>query len=229
MSTPPLPASCKPANAKALRHLRASDPVLAHVIDVVGRPVFATDADHAAHGMTEVYPTLVRSIVSQQLSTKAAATIHRRLLALFAPDEDAAPATPEPEQLLAASPELLRTAGISGSKALALHDLAAKVLDGTVPDHAEAEHLGDDELIARLSAVRGIGVWTVQMLLIFRLGRGDVLPTGDLGVRKGVQRAFDLDAQPTPTEVLRRGEPWAPYRTWASWYLWRAADPTVPL
>lgn len=228
MTTPPLAAALKGSNAKAVRHLRSVDLTLAHLMDVVGRPEYATPAHDAVHGMTDVWATLVRSIVSQQLSTKAAATIHGRLLALFAPD-DAVPATPSPEAMLGASAETLRTVGISGNKARALHDLAAKTLDGTVPEHDEARALGDDELIKRISAVRGIGVWSVQMLLIFRLGRPDVLPTGDLGVRKGYQRAFGHDRPPTPCELLAAGEPWGPYRTWASWYLWRATDPTVPI
>jgi DNA-3-methyladenine glycosylase II len=141
------------------------------------------------------------------------------MLALFEPHD-----FPPPELLVEASDELLRTAGVSGGKARALRDLAAKVLDGTVPDLAEADGLADDELVERITQVRGIGVWTVQMLLIFRLGRADVLPTGDLGVRKGFQRVFGGNDLPTPAELTAATEPWRPWRSVGSWYMWRATE-----
>jgi 3-methyladenine DNA glycosylase/8-oxoguanine DNA glycosylase len=197
----------------AMRHLRRSDPALAGLMRRAGpcglRPKATQSLFHA----------LSESIVYQQLSGKAAATIFGRVVGLYAPKR-----FPTPADILATPEPRLRGAGLSAAKTLALKDLAAKTLDGTVPSLARVRRLEDDEIIERLIQVRGIGVWTVQMLLMFRLGRPDVLPTGDLGVRKGFALTYGLDEQPTPAELAEHAERWRPYRTVASWYMWRALD-----
>lgn len=196
----------------ALEHLSSRDARLATLIVRVG-PL-----------RIRLYPTqstfeaLARSIVYQQLSTKAAATIHGRLRALFPR------ARVRPEALLAADDESLRSAGLSRGKVLALRDLAARTLDGTVPRLGELRTMSDEAIVERLVTVRGIGRWTVEMLLIFQLGRGDVLPVNDHGVRRGFQLAYGKRALPTPEELTRHAEKWRPFRTAASWYLWRAVD-----
>jgi 3-methyladenine DNA glycosylase/8-oxoguanine DNA glycosylase len=166
------------------------------------------------------FHALMRAIVYQQLSGKAAATILGRVLALMPRGRG----RPRPEDLLAIPDEPLRAAGLSRNKLLALRDLAARAADGTVPGLAALRRLGDEEIVARLTAVRGIGVWTVEMLLLFRLGRGDVLPVADLGVRKGYQLTYRTRELPTAKRLLATGESWRPYRSVASWYLWRAVD-----
>jgi DNA-3-methyladenine glycosylase II len=169
----------------------------------------------------------MESIIYQQLHGKAAAAILRRLLNLFGDLH------PSPEHILAAPDEQLRSAGVSQSKMLALRDLAAKTLDGTVPTLARIRRMSDEDIVEHLTRVRGIGQWTVEMLLIFRLGRPDVLPVSDYGVRKGFaltysripkNKPFSNDLLPKPDELLRRGEKWRPWRSVASWYLWRACD-----
>lgn len=183
------------------------------------------------------FEALVESIVYQQLHGKAAATIHRRLLEgfvpLVGPGVDGIAAPPSPQHLIDCPNEQLRAAGLSHNKALALRDLAAKTIDGTVPTLARIRRMSNDAIIEHLTQVRGIGRWTVEMLLIFRLGRPDVLPTGDYGVRKGFALTFgklkpadkvtpaDL---PTAAEMERRAKRWYPWRSVASWYLWRACD-----
>jgi DNA-3-methyladenine glycosylase II len=169
------------------------------------------------------YNGLFRAIVYQQLSGKAAATILSRVLAIHG---DGGP--PGPAALLATPDEALRGAGLSRNKLLALRDLAAKTLDGTVPSVAGARRMSDDRLIERLVAVRGVGRWTAEMLLIFGLGRTDVLPAADLGIRKGYALAFRRGVLPDPDAILRRGKRWRPWRTVASWYLWRAVDTLTP-
>ena len=170
-------------------------------------------------GMLSPFQALMRAIVYQQLSGKAAATIYGRVVALF-PDEQ----PPEPQHLLNVSEDMLRSAGLSRAKTAAVRDLAAKTLDGTVPSLTALRAMDDEEIIARLTAVRGVGRWTAEMLLIFRLGRPDVLPVHDLGVRRGFQRTYGLDSLPPPKSLLAHGDRWRPYRSVASWYLWRAAD-----
>ena len=196
----------------ATAHLADADPVMRQLIDAVGpcRLEFAR--------MDNPFQSLLRSIVYQQLSSKAAATIHRRLLDLF-PGEH-----PDPDEILDTSSETLRSAGLSRNKAAAAKDLARRTLDGTVPSRETLREMENYEIIERLTLVRGIGPWTAEMLLIFQLGRPDVLAATDYGVRNGFRRAYDLEELPTPRELRAYGERWAPHRSVACWYLWRAAD-----
>lgn len=196
---------------KAINHLKSVDPVMADVIAKVGRCTLLprTEWTH--------FDALVRSIVYQQLSGKAAATIHGRVLALIG-DGAAAPA-----RIVATSHENLRSAGLSNAKAKYVRNLAEHVLDGSLPVESLHE-LGDDEIIAALIQVKGIGRWSAQMFLMFRLGRPDILPELDLGVQKGIQKAYRLRKLPTPKQVSARGAKWAPYRTVAAWYMWRVLE-----
>lgn len=206
--------------AAAVAHLTDGDAKLAVLMECVGP--FALRLDDSP----SPFESLLESILYQQLHGKAAATIHRRVREYFGGD-------PTPRQLLETPDEPLRAAGVSGNKIKALHDLAAKTLDGTVPAHAAIRRMSDAEIVKRLTAVRGIGTWTVEMLLIFRMGRPDVLPVTDYGVRKGFLLTFQRAPKSRPIEaadlpaadvMLRRGKKWTPYRTVASWYLWRACD-----
>jgi DNA-3-methyladenine glycosylase II len=165
------------------------------------------------------FESLARAIAFQQLHEKAAESILKRFIALFPGRR-----FPRPAELLTANVDAIRGAGFSGAKVLALRDLAAKTLDGTVPTSRAITLLDDDAIVERLAEVRGVGRWTVEMLLIFQLGRPDVLPADDFGVRNGFRIAYRRRTMPTPKEVLRYGERWKPYRTTAAWYLWRAAD-----
>jgi len=196
---------------KAVAHLRAADPVLADVIDRVG-PCRAPIRDEGTH-----FGAVLRSIVYQQLSGAAASTIHGRLLALYGGDE------PKPRALLKTDDAVLRAAGLSGAKVRYVKDLSAHAVTRGFPLERLHE-LDDDAVIETLTQVKGVGRWTAQMVLMFRLGRPDVLPELDLGIQKGVQRAYGLRRLPTPKQLIRRGAPWAPYRTIASWYLWRLLD-----
>jgi DNA-3-methyladenine glycosylase II len=206
--------------AEALAHLKASDPKLGELIDRAG--AFTLRLDPAP----SPFESLLESILYQQLHGKAAATIHRRVREYFGGD-------PSPQLLLDTHDDPLRACGVSGNKIKALKDLAARTLDGTVPTHAAIKKLSDAEIIERLTEVRGIGPWTVEMLLIFRLGRPDVLPSTDYGVRKGYALTFQrlpktrpIEAAdlPRPEVLFKRGKRWAPFRSVASWYLWRACD-----
>ncbi|MBI3357587.1 MAG: DNA-3-methyladenine glycosylase 2 family protein, partial [Nitrospirae bacterium] len=165
------------------------------------------------------FESLARAIAYQQLHDKAAESILKRFIALFPGRR-----FPRPDELLATNVRSIRQAGFSRAKVLALRDLAAKTLDGTVPTGRAVRTLDDDAIIKRLVEVRGIGRWTVEMLLIFQLGRPDVLPVDDFGVRNGFRIAYGRRIMPTPKQVLRYGERWKPHRTAAAWYLWRAAD-----
>lgn len=202
--------------AAALAALRAADERLAALID---RAPVCDMSTRDARNPTErdLFQSLLRSIIYQQLSGKAAATIHGRVEALF-------DGTPEPVALLALSDEVLRGAGLSRNKLLALRDLAEKTLDGTVPPLTELEALDDEAIIRRLVRVRGVGRWTVEMLLMFRLRRPDVLPVDDLGVRKGFMLTYGLGELPKPAALRERAEHWRPYRSVASWYMWRAVE-----
>jgi DNA-3-methyladenine glycosylase II len=197
----------------ALRHLRRSDPRLAKAIAAVGRCELEFTPSRSP------FHSLMRAITYQQLSGKAAATIHGRVVALFPADRG-----PHPELLLELPDAALRGAGLSRNKLLALKDLAAKALDGTVPEMRALKALEDEDIIERLTQVRGVGRWTVEMLLIFTLGRPDVLPVTDLGIRKGFQRTHGMRRLPAYSTLERAGRAWAPYRSIASWYLWRVAD-----
>lgn len=199
----------------ALDHLKKADPTLSRWIDRVGPYALVRDE------LADLYVALARAIVFQQLNGKAASTIFGRVQAL------GGGSFPAPAALLALPPEALRGAGVSGAKERALRDLADHALRGAVPTVDEAHALSDAALIDALTAVRGIGPWTVEMLLMFRLGRLDVLPATDYGVRQGFQVAFKLPELPSPKEILARGERWRPYRTVASWYLWRVLEQTA--
>jgi 3-methyladenine DNA glycosylase/8-oxoguanine DNA glycosylase len=197
----------------AAEHLRASDPALARVIDTVGP--FRLERDERR----SIFAALARAIVYQQLTGRAAATIYARLCALFPGVSEA----PTAEQILGASDEQLRGAGLSRSKVASLRDLAQKAADGEIPPPAEIRAMEDEAIIERLTRIRGIGRWTAEMLLIFHLGRPDVLPVDDYGVRKGFAIAYDREL-PSPKELAAYGVRWKPYRTVASWYLWRAVE-----
>lgn len=202
-------------NRRAILHLKRVDPVMARVIRRVGPCRFGpiTDGTHFHH--------LVRAIVYQQLSWKAAATIHRRFLDLMGSD------VPEPGAVAGMAVPRLRGVGLSRQKAAYIKDLAQHVHSGRLPLDAIHE-LPDDGVIAALTEVKGIGVWSAQMFLMFRLGRPDVLPALDLGIRKGVQQAYGLRSLPAPKRVLKIGAPWSPWSTIASWYLWRSLDGPPP-
>ncbi len=212
-------------HTEALEHLSRVDRKLGRIIVKSGPYGLQPERTQS------IFEALLESIIYQQLNGKVAATITGRVKALF-PENDhrvrtrrgLVAAFPSPEQILAATPELLRSAGLSQAKMLAIRDLAAKTLDGTVPTVREAHKLSDDALIERLTAVRGIGRWTVEMLLIFRLGRPDILAVDDYGLRKGFAKLHRMAELPKPKELLAYGERWRPYRSVASWYLWRAAE-----
>ncbi len=197
----------------ALAHLRAGDAELAALIDRVGP--FALELSAAG----SLFEALLRSIVYQQLHGKAATAIHGRVLA-----ELAKHGGPTPAALARVSDAALRSAGLSGNKLLAVRDLARKCAEGTVPSRKAAARLSDEELVARLTEVRGIGPWTVHMLLIFHLGRPDVLPTGDFAIRLGFKNLYRKRKDPTPEAIRRHARRWQPYRSVASWYLWRSLD-----
>jgi 3-methyladenine DNA glycosylase/8-oxoguanine DNA glycosylase len=195
----------------SVRHLKRVDQRLAAVIDAVGPCRYATRVD-GTH-----YEALSRSIIYQQLSGKAAATIQHRYFALFAAG------APEPAEMLGFNDAALRGAGLSRQKISYLRDLSRKTLDGDLPLD-EIETLTDDDVIERLTCVKGIGRWTAQMFLMFRLGRLDVLAELDLGVQTGIQRAYRMRKRPTPKQVKKIGAKWSPHSTVACWYLWRSLD-----
>ncbi len=197
---------------EATRHLKAADKRLERLIPMVGpfrlKPLKGT-----------VFQGLLKSIVHQQLAGKAAQTIHGRVLALL-PEK----AEEQPFALLALGDAALRSAGLSRSKALSVRDLAQRTVSGQIPPRRQLARLTDDEVIEVLAQTRGVGRWTAEMILIFWLGRPDVLPVHDLGVRKGYALAYRERELPTPVELERRGERWRPYRSVAAWYFWRAVD-----
>lgn len=194
--------------------LRKSDPVLRGLIDKVG----PLDQEARTRGRPkDAYGALVRSIIGQQLSVKAARTIYERVAALFGGK------TPKPEQLLAADPEDLRAAGLSYSKVSFLRDLAERIVDGDLKVR-RLPQLSDEEVAEQLLPVKGIGRWTVDMFLMFHLGRPDILPVGDMGIVRAVERAYELDEAPTPDVLERIAEPWRPHRTLACLYLWESLD-----
>ena len=190
------------------------DPAFERIIKAAG-PVALRDP------LADAFNALVRAIVFQQLAGRAAAAIHGRVVALFDGD------VPAPATLLALSAEQLRSAGLSASKQAALVDLATKFSDGTVPVH-DVEQLSDDEIVERLTSVRGIGRWTAEMFLIFQLRRPDVWPVDDFAVRAGWARLHKLEAPPKPKELLQLGDAFKPHRSAVAWYCWRATDTVLP-
>src|SRR4051794_1997600 len=203
--------------AAALAHLSATD---ARFAELIAR---ARRYETRAHVLVRPFDSLAESIAYQQLSGKAAATIWGRVKAIYGKRKWL-----DPKQVLATPDEKLRAAGLSGSKTVAIKDLAAKVLDGTVPSGAALAKMSEDEIIERLTKVRGIGRWTVEMMLLFDLGRLDVWPVHDLGVRKGYMKTFRKRKMPKPKELEKIGEKWRPYRSLAAWYFWRACDTQTP-
>ena len=222
--------------AAAIAALSAADPKLARLIARVGPFTMRLASNQSP------FEALTESIIYQQVHGKAAAAIHARLIAGFQPLPTLTPIHPTPEQILDCPTAQLRAAGLSANKTLALRDLAARALgdphlDGTVPSLARIRRMDDAAVIDRLTQVRGIGKWTVEMFLIFRLGRADVFPTSDYGVRKGFALTFQNlkpttkvtpDLLPTPADMERRAKKWTPWRSVASWYLWRACDLAKP-
>ncbi len=203
-------------SAKARAALAKSDPTMAALIDRVGKIDLATRLRRRKEERpADAYGALLRAIVGQQLSTKAARTIYLRVLDLFDGTD------PSPEQLLEVGEAELRGAGLSGRKVEYVRDLAAHVLDGEL-ELDRLDQLDDEEVIAEIVAVRGLGQWTAEMFLIFHLKRADVLSGGDLGIRKAVQIEYGLEEMPAPLKVLEIGEPWRPHRSLASLYLWES-------
>jgi len=203
--------------AVAIAALKPSDPILATLIEQVGACTL-----NLGRQQGDLLYCLCESILYQQLSGKAAAAIHRRFLALY-PDQN----FPTAAELLHTPDDDLRSAGISRPKIVYLKDLAQKTLDG-LPTLTELEAMDDETIVQTLLPIKGVGRWTVQMLLIFRLHRWDVLPVDDLGIRSGIRRAYSLAELPDKKTVERIGQPWRPYRTIASWYLWRSLDIKTP-
>jgi DNA-3-methyladenine glycosylase II len=202
------------ASPKAVAALREADPVMARLADEHAH-VVRRDLRRERPG--DAYGALLRSIVGQQLSTKAARTIYGRMTDLF--DGHA----PTPRQLLAADPEHIRAAGLSYSKIAYLRDLAARVEDGTLQLERLPE-LPDDEVSAQLTAIKGVGQWTADMFMMFHLGRPDILPVGDMGIRRAVQTEYRLRKPPDPRRLEKIAKPWRPYRTLACLFLWSSLD-----
>jgi 3-methyladenine DNA glycosylase/8-oxoguanine DNA glycosylase len=204
--------------AEAVVILGRADAKLAALIERVGPCRLLEGSSYASP-----FHALLRAIVYQQLSGKAAGTIYQRMADLFSEQQSLSP-----ENLLLIEDEALRAVGLSRAKTLAVKDLAAKTVAGIVPELDELQKLKDDEIIERLTQVRGIGRWTVEMMLMSHLGRQDVFPVDDLGIRKGFMLIYGLESMPSAKQLHPLGEPWRPYRSVASWYLWRALDtPTL--
>jgi DNA-3-methyladenine glycosylase II len=200
-------------SSEALRHLRRADPVLGRYIRGAG------PCDLRPERGKSPYAALLRAIAHQQLNGRAAEAIFSRFLALH-PE----PGFPEPSAVLAHETALLRACGLSSAKIASIRAISQGVLDGVVPTRRAAVRLSDEALIERLTSLRGIGRWTVEMLLIFTLGRPDILPVDDFGVREGYRLLHGLEAQPKPRALAEIGAAWAPYRSTAAWYLWKRAN-----
>jgi DNA-3-methyladenine glycosylase II len=198
---------------EALRHLRRVDPVMAQLIRRAGAYQPKPERGVGA------YEALVQAVAHQQLTGKAASTILGRLYALYGLQ-----ACPPPERLVETADEALRGCGFSRAKAASLKDIAAKTLDGTIPARRALARMSNESIIERLTEARGVGRWTVEMFLMFTLARPDVLPVDDYGVQNGYRIAYGKRRLPKPKALARFGERWAPYRTTAAWYLWRAVD-----
>ncbi|MBI5801037.1 MAG: DNA-3-methyladenine glycosylase 2 family protein [Verrucomicrobia bacterium] len=194
-------------------HLSKSDRVLARVIRDVGPCMLRPRRN------CQPFQSLVQAVTHQQLNGTAAQAILKRFIALFPGSK-----FPQPGDIIAASDERLRSAGLSRAKTAAIKDIARNTSTGHVPTRREAARLTDEDLVARLTEIRGVGPWTVEMFLIFTLGRRDVLPVGDYGVRCGFAKAYRWKEMPTPKELLAEGECWRPYRSIAAWYLWRVLE-----
>jgi DNA-3-methyladenine glycosylase II len=208
---------------EALAHLKQADPVLWRLIEFAGpyQPAHREDP----------YGSLLRTILFQQLAGAAAMAIQRRWLALYGIEPPATPQssllkTPSPQQIAATTDEQFRSAGVSRQKAGYMRDLALHVLDGRL-DLAALPSLPDEAVIEQITAVKGLGEWSAHMFLMFHLGRPDVLPVGDLGVRHGMRIAYGLPEIPTPARAREIGAPWAPFRSVGSWYMWRANEATA--
>ena len=199
---------------KAVRHLKGADPALGEIMARIGPFAMQLKSSRSLFG------ALAEAIVYQQLSNKAAATIYGRVEALFPRAKDGF----APRHILKTADQSLRGCGLSRAKVLAVQDLARRVHGGELPTLEQAQALGDEELIERLVAVRGIGRWSAEMFLMFRLGRPDVLPLDDYSLRKAYAKAFRKRALPSPQALEKHGEKWRPYRTVASWYLWRTLE-----
>lgn len=202
---------------EALEFLKRTDKTLGRLITKVGPCRLKPKSRRSP------FETLVRSVTYQQLNGTAAATILGRVKALFPHRR-----FPTPEDLLATPDERLRAAGLSRAKTAAIKDIAAKTIAGLVPRSSEITGMADEEIVARLTALRGVGPWTVEMMLIFTLGRPDVLPVTDYGVRKGFALTYGWKELPRPKELLEFGERWRPHRTTAAWYFWRALELPKP-
>lgn len=198
---------------KAIRHIKKTDATLANVIDLIGPFQLKTES------IGNPFRALVRAIVGQQLSTKAAAGIYNRLVALYGADKSLI------AENVANTPEIeLREVGLSWAKVRALKDLSEKTIKKMIPTRQKMNHMNNAQLIEALTQVSGIGPWTVEMILIFSLGRADVMPATDLGIRKGFQIVYRRQKLPEPKQILNFSKKWQPYRTIASWYLWRVTD-----
>ena len=200
-------------NAAALKHLSAVDPVMRRLIRQVGACELEPETWRAP------FQSLVQAVAHQQLNGTAANTILTRFKKLFPKRR-----FPKPEDLATVTDAQIRACGFSFAKIAAIRDIAAKALDGTIPSSRVITKLSDEEIILRLTEARGVGRWTVEMLLIFQLGRTDVLPVDDFGVRNGFRLAYNKREMPKPKALLAFGEKWKPHRTTAAWYLWRAVD-----
>ena len=200
-------------NAAALKHLSAVDPVMAQLIREVGLCKLAHEP------WRPPFQSLVQAVAHQQLNGTAANTILTRFKKLFPRRR-----FPKPGDLVKVTDEQIRTCGFSFAKIAAIRDIAAKTLDGTIPSSREIEQLNDEEIIERLTEARGVGRWTVEMLLIFQLGRKDVLPVDDFGVRTGFRVAYKKRGMPKPKALLKFGKRWRPHASTAAWYLWQAAN-----
>ena len=194
---------------KGLKHLKQNDRGMRRLIEEFETPVFIKDINY--------FEALVRSVVYQQLSGKAAATIHKRFKDLFNNDQNLSPSI-----VLDKSHDELRSVGLSSQKSSYIHNIANAFKAGIVPDNIDT--ISDDKVIECLTTIKGVGLWTAQMFLMFTLNRPDVFPVTDLGIQKGFQLYFQLDEPPKPDQMIQKSEPWAPYRTLSSWYLWRLVE-----
>lgn len=200
-------------SATAIKHLSAADPVMARIIREIGPCALQPQPKRSP------FQSLVQAVAHQQLNGTAANTILGRFIKLFPKSK-----FPKPEDLAKVTDEQIRACGFSFSKIAAIRDIAAKTLDGTIPTSRTIAKMSDEEIIERLTEARGVGRWTVEMLLIFQLGRTDVLPADDFGVRNGFRIAYKKRAMPKPKALLAFGKKWRPHGTTAAWYLWRVAD-----